>query len=68
MNTIVRLTDKVRSEIGNKNNKPAAMASQILEQRNVLFNRNKSNVGRKRRNVETYSSASKIPRQHTWQI
>lgn len=48
MNTIgnrVRLTDKVMSEIGNKNNKPAAMASQILEQ---------SNVSRKKRNVHTY--------------
>lgn len=35
MNTIgdrVRLTDRVRSEVGNKNNKPSAMANQILEQ------------------------------------
>lgn len=76
----LRLTDRVRSEINKRNiglpinrNETSSLASQIVQQRNTLFNRKKSGRGRKRRyvglsnSVDAHSSfdSSEIQRPRT---
>lgn len=77
----LRLTERVRSEIKKRNackpvDRNETLASQIIQQRNTLFNRNRNRRGQKRRtgsvsNSVDASDSSKIPRTRgtrTWTV